>query len=168
MYLSNANCSWTTGASWPHDGELDIIEGSNQQDLNYFVMHTGAGCSVKDAGKFTDKLNTPDCDVNSPSQPNNQGCVIQAKSNRGYGAEFNKNGGGVYATEWTSDAISIWFFPRESIPPNVLSSQPDPSQWGKPNARFAGGCDISQHMQEQKIVSHPCTTPYAYTCKFVC
>lgn len=41
----------------------------------------------------------------------NVGCGILEKSTVSFGEAFNKNGGGVYATLFTTDGISIWFFP---------------------------------------------------------
>lgn len=35
----------------------------------------------------------------------------------------------MYATEWTSDYIRVWFFPRSAIPNNIKNGgQPDPSK----------------------------------------
>lgn len=46
-------------------------------------------------------------------QKPNVGCGIKDFT---YGEGFNQGGGGVYAMEWTSDGISVWFFPRRHIP----------------------------------------------------
>jgi hypothetical protein len=82
----------------------------------------------------------------------NAGCSIKHPSTKSYGAGLNQNGGGVYATQWNSDAISVYFFPRGSIPADVLSDNPNPSTWGKPAAKFAGACDIDKMFAEQKII----------------
>jgi hypothetical protein len=80
------------------------------------------------------------------------GCSIESASKQSYGAGLNANGGGVYATQWNSDGINIFFFPRGAIPEDVLTANPDPSSWGKPAARFAGACDVDKMFAEQQIV----------------
>ncbi|PGH16028.1 hypothetical protein AJ79_02008 [Helicocarpus griseus UAMH5409] len=142
---------WATGASWPEDGEFDIIEGVNRQKENAMALHTSAGCTVENNGLSSGKLVTTDCDVFSPNQPTNQGCLAEAPSSFSYGPEFNAIGGGVYATEWTSEAISIWFFPRFKIPSDIKDGNPNPSSWGKPAAHFTG-CDLDKYYKEQKII----------------
>jgi hypothetical protein len=69
-----------------------------------------------------------------------------------YGLDFNANNGGIYATEWTSDYIRIWFFPRSSIPSDITLGNPDPSSWGTPDTNFQGGCDIDTHFINNNFV----------------
>jgi hypothetical protein len=90
--------------------------------------------------------------VNAKGQSKNAGCSISHPSKQSYGAGLNANGGGVYATQWTSDSISVYFFPRGSIPADVLGDSPDPSAWGKPAAKFQGGCNIEKMFKAQQIV----------------
>ncbi|RJE22200.1 endo-1,34-beta-glucanase [Aspergillus sclerotialis] len=143
---------WTVGPSWPNDGEIDIIEGVNDQSGNSMALHTGAGCTISNTG-FTGKLTTSNCDVNAAGQPTNTGCGIHAPSPQTYGNGFNSNGGGVYATELASGAISIWFFPRNGIPGDIKNGNPNPGSWGAPLAKFAGnGCNIDSHFAPQNIV----------------
>jgi hypothetical protein len=146
--------SWTTGSVWPDDGELDIIEGINAQSQNKMIMHTTAGCKITKSNQFSGNIVTTDCDVRAPEQAANQGCLIEAATPNTYGPDFNDIGGGVYALEWTSNAVSIWFLPRSQIPANVENENPDPSSWGKPIARFAGECDINKLLSDQRIVSY--------------
>ena len=142
------------GANWPNGGEIDIIEGVNQQSQNDMTLHTSDGCSVNNGG-FTGSMSTSNCYVNAPGQSTNAGCGIAATSSETYGTGFNNIGGGVYATEWTSSAISIWFFPRYAIPGDISSGNPDPSGWGTPLASFSGNCDIDSHFGPQQIVRPP-------------
>jgi hypothetical protein len=142
---------WMYGPNWPSGGEVDIVEGVNSQATNSFAGHTGPGCSITNSG-FTGTLKTSNCDVNAPGQATNVGCGISDSSTASYGSGFNANGGGVYATEWTDVAISIWFFPRESIPSDITSSTPNPSSWGLPAAKFGAPCDIDQSFHDQRIV----------------
>jgi hypothetical protein len=140
------------GSDWPVNGEIDIIEGVHGQSVNTMAMHTNAGCSITSTGAFSGSLQTDDCDVNAPDQATNAGCAIKSQDTSTYGSGFNANGGGVYATEWTSDALSIWFFPRDGIPSDISSGNPDPSNWGLPHGQFAGNCDIDEHVKDQKLV----------------
>lgn len=75
-------------------------------------------------------------------------------SNITFGSGFNDNEGGVYATEWTSDAIKIWFFPRGAIPTDVNSANPDPTGWGTPTSLFTSSASspIDSHFKEMSII----------------
>ncbi|OCT52751.1 putative glycosidase C21B10.07 [Cladophialophora carrionii] len=143
---------WMLGPNWPVNGEIDIIEGVNSQSANTMTLHTNAGCSITSTGAFSGSLQTDNCDVNAPDQATNAGCAIDSDDNLTFGSGFNANGGGVYATEWTSEAISMWFFPRNSIPADISNGQPDPSNWGLPKGQFTGGCDIDEHVKDQQLV----------------
>ncbi|KAH7147102.1 glycoside hydrolase family 16 protein [Dactylonectria estremocensis] len=100
---------WLFGPNWPISGEIDIIEGVNTQVHNTITLHTGSGCYIT-----------------------NEGTLESTTLN--YGNSFNANGGGVYAMEWTSDHISIW--------------------WGLPTARFTGGsgCNIDIYFMNNNLV----------------
>jgi hypothetical protein len=143
---------WMVGPNWPNYGEIDIIEGVNSQNSNSMTLHTDAGCSIIDNGQYTGTMTTSNCNVAAAGQSTNAGCQINTPSSTSYGTGFNSNGGGVYATEWTSDEISIWFFPRGAIPSDITSGSPDPTGWGTATASFSGGCDIDSHFQNLQIV----------------
>jgi hypothetical protein len=71
-----------------------------------------------------------------------------------FGAGFNAIGGGVCATEWTSTLISVYFFPRNAIPADITSGNPDPSGWGPggvPQGMFSGDCATLTHVIDQQI-----------------
>ncbi|KAI2474517.1 Glycoside hydrolase family 16 protein [Pyrenophora tritici-repentis] len=97
-------------------------------------------------------ITTKNCDVGAEDQSKNAGCSIKHPSTQSYGAGLNAAGGGVFATQWTDKAISMYFFPRNAIPKDVLGKSPDPSGWGKPAAKFQGGCDIKSMFKQQQIV----------------
>lgn len=60
------------------------------------------------------------------------------------------SGGGVIATLFTEDEISIWFFPRAEIPDNILQGAPDRSTWGTPTATWPkSSCDIAHMFSAQ-------------------
>ncbi|KAK4896775.1 hypothetical protein LTR27_005369 [Elasticomyces elasticus] len=143
---------WLVGPNWPNEGEIDIIEGVNEQATNAMTLHTKSGCSITDNNVFSGAIVTDNCDVNASGQDKNAGCSIKTEDTQSYGSGFNDNNGGVYATEWTSSAISVYFFPRGSIPSDITSGSPMPSSWGKPLAQFQGGCDIPDFFSEQQIV----------------
>lgn len=142
---------WMLGSNWPSNGEIDIIEGVNDQSQNQMTLHTSDGCSIENSG-FSGTLDTSNCYVDASGQSANSGCAIQNSNTQSYGSGFNNAGGGVYATEWTGDAISVWFFPSSSIPSDISSGSPDPTGWGTPAAKFAGSCDIDSHFNDLQIV----------------
>ena len=142
---------WLVGPNWPNDGEIDIIEGVNDQNLNQMTLHVNGTCQI-DRGGFSGSAITTDCNNYAPTQSQNAGCGIQSPENDSYGASFNAVGGGVFATLWNSTVISIWFWPRNSIPPDIQSRNPQPQGWTTPMARFGGACDIDQHFRDMQIV----------------
>lgn len=128
---------WMVGPNWPNNGEIDIIEGVHYQSTNAMTLHSNAGCSM----------------VNENCQ-GNQGCGVQEGGPASYGDGFNAAKGGVYAMEWTSSAINMWFFGRNNIPNGATGANPDPSTWGNPTASFQGGsnCNIDDHFKDNQIV----------------
>lgn len=144
---------WMLGADWPNNGEIDIVEGVNDYFQNSMTLHTNAGVVINNGSDFAGDLVTANCDINAPDQAQNVGCSIADRSNLTFGNEFNTAGGGVFATEWTSQFIKIWFFPRGSFPSDVASGTPNPStQWGTPNALFQGSFNMDEHFNDLQIV----------------
>lgn len=143
------------GPDWPNNGEIDIIEGANEQSSNQITLHTNSGYSINKSG-FSGKLRTSNCDVEAPDQGANVGCSIDNNDDKSYGNGFNQNNGGVYATEWNSEGISVWFFPRSKIPSDVHGNSPNPKKWGAPTARFASSANIDSFVKNQQLVRLPC------------
>lgn len=134
-------------------GEIDILEGVNDQATNAMTLHTGPGCSISSSNLgFDGSIQTSNCDVNAVNQDKNAGCSIKSSHKSSYGAGLNAAQGGVYATELTDDAISIYFFTRSQIPSDLASENPDPSTWGTPAAKFSGGCDIASTFNKLQFV----------------
>jgi hypothetical protein len=104
-------------------------------------------CSVTGTSQIGD-LYTPNCDVGFSTA----GCGVGATTPHSYGSSFNSIGGGVYATSWTSEYIKIWFFPRNAIPADITSGNPNPSGWGLPQANMAGDCDIDAHFGYMQLI----------------
>jgi len=40
------NAVWMFGPNWPHNGEIDIIEGVNQNEANLMSLHTSVSLLV--------------------------------------------------------------------------------------------------------------------------
>ncbi|KAI9829913.1 MAG: hypothetical protein M1826_005335 [Phylliscum demangeonii] len=140
---------WTFGPNWPNNGEIDIIEAVNRDTNNHLSLHTADRCHMTGATALTNSTG----DNCFAFANGNAGCGAYDPNPQSFGAGFNRIGGGVYAVEWTSQHIAIWFFPRDRIPKNVLSPQPDPAQWGTPVADWSGGgCDIDSHFREHQII----------------
>ncbi|CAL5872913.1 uncharacterized protein PFLUO_LOCUS7182 [Penicillium psychrofluorescens] len=144
---------WLLGSgTWPDNGEIDIIEGVNDQSTDSMTLHTTDNCTINDSG-FTGTLSTSDCYIDAAGQSNNAGCGISNSDTQSYGTGFNDIGGGVYAMEWTDLGINIWFFGRDTgIPSDITSGTPDPTGWGEPAAAFAGSCDFSEHFSDMSII----------------
>ncbi|GAA6018617.1 hypothetical protein JCM11491_006168 [Sporobolomyces phaffii] len=131
---------WFTGANWPQQGEIDVIEGVHETTMNALSTHTSAGCSMQQSGFYgTFMMQSPqktDCDARATDS---QGCGVRSKSKVSYGPAFNKKGGGVYALQWSSAGIKIYFWSRNSIPSDVKAGKPKPSsKWGQPHFLVAG------------------------------
>jgi Glycosyl hydrolases family 16 len=110
---------WLTDeANWPVNGEIDIVEGVNYQNVAKTALHSTKGCSMYDIplGTMTGgwdtaqgipdaKTGIPDmtlryaqnCFVYDPHQWLNQGCVAVNQHNDTLGQPLNDNNGGVFA-----------------------------------------------------------------------
>ncbi|KAA8566438.1 hypothetical protein EYC84_009001 [Monilinia fructicola] len=102
------------------------------------------------AQEQTGTLQSANC--NNFANPVGVGCGISDPRPNSYGAGFNSNGGGIYAMEWTSSHIRVYFFPAGSAPSDVNGPNPDPSKWGTPVSNFEGSCDIDGHFKDNKFV----------------
>ncbi|KJA25440.1 glycoside hydrolase family 16 protein [Hypholoma sublateritium FD-334 SS-4] len=145
---------WTVGPDWPNGGEIDILEGVNNQGPNQVTLHTGSGCTMPSSRS---ELGTPaqnNCDANVNS---NSGCGVKVSDARSYGPTFNSDGGGWYAVERTSDFIKVWFWSRQAtgIPTDAMNgaTSVDTDNWGTPQAYFPStSCPISSMFAPQNIV----------------
>ncbi|KAL7943575.1 glycoside hydrolase family 16 protein [Trichoderma barbatum] len=139
---------WLVGPDWPNAGEIDILEGVNGQTTNDITLHTAAGFSVSNDGSNpSSQLLYSDC---GPSY-GNLGCGQSTVDNQNYGDGFNAIGGGVYATEWTSGYIAVWFFPRTNIPDDINTGTPNPDGWGAPLAKFTGD-NLDYYFKNNQII----------------
>ncbi|KAF2278504.1 uncharacterized protein EI97DRAFT_431731 [Westerdykella ornata] len=86
---------WLLGREqWPVGGEIDILEGVNDDVRNSVTLHTSKGCVVDNSttaamgdgsgegnemmSSFSGTMVTDDCDVAAPDQSKNKGCSILA------------------------------------------------------------------------------------------
>lgn len=142
---------WLFGPNWPGSGEIDIIEGVNIAGTDTVTLHTSAGCTVNTAGSLAGTtLTQSDCNANSGYD----GCGATTTVANAYGDGFNNVGGGVYAMQWESSGVYVWFWPRSSIPADITNGAPVTGNWGLPMVAMNGGsgCTFDDHFMNQNIV----------------
>ena len=161
---------WLLGPNWPANGEIgkscivgacgrepantvqDILEGVHTSETNTMSLHSSPNCSIMGSGQ-TGTFATSNCDS---SLNGNSGCGSELKNTtahpNNYGASFNAIRGGVYATEWTSNYIKHWWFPRGQIPASITAGNPDVSTFGHPAVNAQGACDIDSHFRNMSII----------------
>ncbi|KAE8381140.1 putative endo-1,3(4)-beta-glucanase [Aspergillus bertholletiae] len=138
---------WSVGPNWPYDGEIDIIEGVNKHEANEIVLHTSGSCSLSSENDMTGSMTSSECGEASGTV----GCVVKGQNGTS-GAPFNKQGGGVYAMEWTASFIKIWYFARSEIPKSITEGNPDTTAFGTPMAHLQGTCDFGARFKSQKFI----------------
>jgi len=143
---------WLVGPNWPNGGEVDIIEGVNVNVVNQATLHTSSGCTMNGVSRSqSGKGLSDDCVA---ADNGNSGCGVQDTRTSSYGNGFNNGGGGVYACEWTTSAIKIWFFPRNQIPGDISGgNSPNPGGWGTPVGMWPLGNNCNyNHFRDMQIV----------------
>jgi len=151
---------WSVGPQWPTGGEIDIVEGVNDQATNQMTLHTSEGCTIERQASpdpnfnvnvaTTGQILTTQCAF---LNGNNDGCAFADTDTRSHGKGFNLIGGGVFAHYWEKDRIRVWHFPRCEIPPDIYERNPDPESWPTPAAIFtSANCDIEHHFHDHQLV----------------
>ncbi|KAH6884743.1 glycoside hydrolase family 16 protein [Coprinopsis sp. MPI-PUGE-AT-0042] len=142
---------WETKESgWPSGGELDILEGANNQAPNLVSVHTSANCTMPQVRNHTGTPVSLNC--------YNGGCNVRLPTQNSYGAPFNAIGGGWYAMERQADFIKVWFWPRTSttVPATVktpTNGEVFTEHWGTPSALFnSESCDLAAKFAENNII----------------
>jgi hypothetical protein len=144
---------WTSNLSnWPTGGEIDILEGVNNEGVNHYAAHTTSGC--KQSGQVQSSwASTTNCDVNAPSQDTNAGCGGWAASTSTYGDGMNAAGGGVYVLDWRKEGIRTWYFSPKNIPADIKAGNPTATNWGTPLMDLPNvGCNIPQYFYNHQII----------------
>lgn len=156
--------------TWPKGSEIDIIgkllffaeriisnldhddvEGVNKNTQDQVTIHTGDTCTLVPDQPVQSTLISTQCETIGGD---NDGCAYRVNDLDSYGKGFNDLAGGVYAWKWEDAGISVWFFPRPTIPQDISDFQPDPSSWGEPVATFPNDpeCDIANIFYDHQIV----------------
>lgn len=114
--------------------------------MNSVTLHTSSNCTIAGSGQ-SGSFQTSDCSggcgstLSNTATPNN------------YGDSLNNNGGGIYATEWTSNYIKTWFFPRNRIPASITGGAPNPAaDFGTPAVNQQGSCSIDNHFNNMSLI----------------
>ncbi|KAI0638975.1 concanavalin A-like lectin/glucanase domain-containing protein [Trametes polyzona] len=146
---------WSNGPNWPAGGEIDIVEGVNDNSDNQATIHTNHGCTIPSSSSSALKIsgNVVGGTNCAAAETGNAGCGMTATQENTYGVGFNNNGGGVYAMQWVDSGISVWFFPRNSIPSDISSGKPLPDGWGTPMAHWpATNCDPAKFFSDHSAI----------------
>ncbi|KAF7870031.1 hypothetical protein EAF04_004815 [Stromatinia cepivora] len=142
---------WLVGPHWPYTGEIDVIEGVSLASTNSITLHTAPGCVINTAGS---QPGITPSDSNCNSNNGYNGCGVATNKPNSYGTGFNNVGGGVYAVQWESSGIYVWFWPRGSVPADITAGNPVTGNWGLPVVAFNGGsgCNMDSFFKDQSIV----------------
>jgi hypothetical protein len=130
----------------------DIYEGVHLNSYDQVTLHTSSGCApnIGPGGETGHRVANADCGADGGGN----GCGVVSDMATSYGTAFNANGGGVYASLWTSSGIKVWYFASRDVPGNIRNGNPDPNTWGTPIANFGnGGCDFDGRFRDMNIVS---------------
>ncbi|KAF4579471.1 hypothetical protein EYR40_000356 [Pleurotus pulmonarius] len=141
---------WSKGDNWPFGGEIDIIEGINRLSRNQIALHTVRGCTKFDApGEQVGQTLGKDCSIGA-------GCVTAESKPNSYGQAFADNGGGVFATQFDTSGVYVWYWPRSAIPASIRSASRTNmtlADWGLPTAAYpSNSCDIPKFFTAQRLV----------------
>jgi hypothetical protein len=112
------------------------------------TLHTSDGCS------FPSQQGVQTASQVQGNCFGTQGCQMADPNQNSFGDGFNNGGGGVYAMEWTSDFIKVWFWASANIPTDIKNNTPDPTTWPEPVSFFINGqgCTIDDHFQNHQVV----------------
>ncbi|KAF7367032.1 Glycoside hydrolase family 16 protein [Mycena sanguinolenta] len=158
----------TNGATWPNGGEVDIMEGVNDQGNDQVTLHTVAGCTMpasrtqtgfvppsywsSDTNPVTRSISGQlNCDTSV------NGCGVNVGQASSFGPTFNADGGGWYAMERTNTFINVWFWSRKAtnVPADVSTggTTVNTSNWGIPVANFPNTtCNFPQFFDAHNII----------------
>lgn len=146
------------GPNWPNAGEIDVLEGVNNQKGNQYTLHSGninGTCTLDkninkaSAKAFTANVVGTEC---VSSGANNAGCGFSDPDPTSFGEGFNNASGGVFAHLWDSTGIKAWHFARNRIPSDIAAKNPNPKSWPTPAAVWSSQtCDINRHFFDHAL-----------------
>lgn len=154
---------WTFGDNWPHNGEIDIIEGVHNSPHNAVALHTNGECTMENSGSMFEGNKDPNFAklkeegfCGAPGGAGQLGCSQKTDVPDSFGPGFNNVGGGFYVMEWTDKHIAVWFFKRGTEPKDI-DKKPNPDGWPKPMAKFTSakggkGCNINERFNKHNII----------------
>lgn len=156
-HVPNSECG-TWPAYWTYDysenpyGEVDILEGANDQIGDIISMHTSAQCRLVDDPKSQSGTEVrTDCSLKTNYV---DGCGVSGPPNS-YGDAFNAQDGGLWALRLDADDLVVWLFPRHSIPQDIANgAELTLKDWGTPLLHFKSytGCRVSEQWKNQTVV----------------
>ncbi|KAJ7081610.1 glycoside hydrolase family 16 protein [Mycena belliarum] len=157
MYHVPFGCSvwpafWSQAPNWPKGGEIDTFEHWNMELHNQMTLHTEPGCTQASPLQTSTVVNSTNCAFNANS---NAGCSVMDPRDSSYGAKFATAQGGVFVTEFAASGISVWFFPRSSIPSSLQGNASSFSiaDLGTPTANWpAAGCAVDTFFKAQHLI----------------
>jgi len=133
---------WLHGENWPMEGEFDMFESVNDGNTSKTSIHTSPGCLMPSVYGMD----------NGGNGNANQALEGSGVWGNPAGKVLNDMGGGVIAVWWLTNGFSMYHFPRNKIPEDVVNGSPDPSTWGRPWRFFPFGSDCaSSHFKNMKI-----------------
>ncbi|KAG1803909.1 glycoside hydrolase family 16 protein [Suillus plorans] len=161
-------------STWP-TGEINIVEGVNNQVTNQMTLHSGTSqsCTIAKSGVSADLSTGQVLGTDCYSTGNaDAGCSVEDADTNSFGYGFNNAGGGVIALLWdTSSGMSVWHFAHSEIPVDLTAQTPNPSTWGTPAGFwFAQSCDISANFYDHQMTEYnnpsffPGRTTQAFGC----
>jgi hypothetical protein len=130
---------WAVGPDWPSSGEIDYVESVHDAPTKRMSLHTTDGLMISNHSMYMKgNLEKDSCGPDDQ----NAGCtVLDAADSASSGSKFNEHSGGIFAADFSSKGVQMWFFPRgSSVPTDITNGTPSPSEttWGKPNGMFMG------------------------------
>ncbi|KAF7367056.1 Glycoside hydrolase family 16 protein [Mycena sanguinolenta] len=153
---------WETNeANWPNGGEVDIVEGVNDQGNDQVTLHTVAGQALWMYDAYLTDTNGVRSTVVISGQLNCDtsvnGCGVNVGQASSFGPTFNADGGGWYAMERTNTFINVWFWSRKAtiVPADVSAggTTVNTSNWGTPVANFPNTtCNFPQFFDAHNII----------------
>lgn len=177
-FVSTWPAFWTcTAGNWPAGGEIDIVEGANDQGpRNLASLHTTPGCSIPSGQGTTSNRNDSGTSYNADCA-NQPGCSVGFSAQNSFGPDFNRNGGGYFAmvrdTAPGGRGISVHFWPATAgnntpaallnPPLSYLSTFANTSspaystqsiQWSNPAAHFpnSASCNMENYFGRHNII----------------